>query len=50
MRWWRRRPPAIPIVWASGYERAKAQHLVPRHELEILLAQQPTSTRYADNE
>ena len=28
MRWWRRWQLAIPIVWASGYERAKARHLM----------------------
>src|SRR5580704_94362 len=42
MRWWRRRQLAIPIVWASGYERAKARHLVPRQNRKYcLLNSQP---------
>jgi hypothetical protein len=42
MRWRRRRQLAIPIVWASGYERAKARHLVPRQNWKYcLLNSQP---------
>ena len=46
MRWWRRWQLAIPLIWASGYERAKARHLVPRQNWKYCAgpsqAQRPT--------
>jgi hypothetical protein len=51
MRWWRRWQLAITIVWASGYERAKARHLVQRQNWKYcLLCSQPRPvTRTVNN-
>jgi hypothetical protein len=51
MRWWRRWQLAIPIVWASGYKRAKARHLMLRQNWKYcLLNSQPRPvTRTVNN-
>jgi len=51
MSWWRRWQLAIPIVWGSGYERAKARHLVPSQNWKYcLLNSQPRPvTRTVNN-